>query len=81
MELTEITALMQSADYKKRFKGEYHYVKRNLDRLSVMLNKWDAGTLDFTPDCPRSIYGLQISAMSEYLAVLEARAKIEGVTL
>lgn len=37
--------------------------------------------LDFTPDCPRSLLELQVRAMTDYLAVLEARAKIEGVEL
>lgn len=81
MELNDIIALMQSADYKERFKGEYYYVKRTFDRLSTLLNKWDTGTLDFTPDCPRSIYDLQTRTMQDYIAVLEARAAIEGVTL
>lgn len=81
MTLEEIARLMMSADYKERFRAEYLFVKRKFEALTAILEKWDAGTLDFTPDCPRSIYGLQISAMSEYLAVLEARAKIEGVSL
>lgn len=81
MELENIVALMQSADYQERFKAEYLYVKRTFDRLSAILEKWDAGTLDFTPDCPRSIYNLQTRAMADYIAVLEARAAIEGVEL
>ena len=46
-----------------------------------MLKLWDSGKLTFTPDCPRSIYDLQMRAMNDYKAVLEARAKIEGVAL
>lgn len=46
-----------------------------------MLKYWDKDELDFTPDCPRSIYTLQVRAMHDYLAVLEARAKIEGIEL
>lgn len=81
MTLEEIARLMMSADYKERFHAEYLFVKRKFDALTAILEKWDAGTLNFTPTCPRSLYGLQISAMSEYLTVLEARAKIEGVSL
>ena len=44
-----------------------------------MLTKWDAGTLNFTPTCPRSIYKLQVNAMEDYMAVLEARAAIEHI--
>ena len=50
-------------------------------RLAAMLEKWDNGTLDFTPTCPRGIYDIQIKAMAEYLAVLEARAVMENVKL
>lgn len=81
MPYEEIARLMKSADYKERFRAEYWFVKRKFGGLTAILQRWDAGTLDFAPDCPRSLLGLQISAMSEYLAVLEARAKIEGVEL
>ena len=46
-----------------------------------MLEKWDKGELNFNPTCPRSIYNMQIRAMTDYIAVLEARAVIEGVEL
>ena len=46
-----------------------------------MLKKWDDGTLEFEPTCPRSVYNMQTKAMSEYIAVLEARAAIENVDL
>lgn len=81
MELTGIINLMQSEDYKERFKGEYHYIKRNFDRLPAMLGKRDARTLDFTPDCPHELLDRQIRAMAEYIGILEERAVIEGVTL
>ena len=81
MTLEETCALMTSAEYKERFTAEYWQLRRRFEALQAILREWDAGTLNFTPNCPRSLYGLQISAMSEYLAVLEARAKIEGVSL
>lgn len=46
-----------------------------------MLDKWDQGELEFTPTCPRSTYNMQIKAMTDYIAVLEARAVMEGITL
>ena len=46
-----------------------------------MLEEWDDETLPYTPNCPRGLYDLQIRAMADYLAVLEARAAIEGITL
>ena len=46
-----------------------------------MLEKWDKGVLQFTPTCPRSTYNIQVKAMTDYIAILEARAVMEGVEL
>lgn len=81
MELRDTASMMGSADYKDRFKAEYYQTRIRYVKLKTMLNRWDNGELDFTPTCPRSIYGLQVKAMEDYLAVLEARAAIEGVEL
>ena len=81
MDLQTITKLMLSSDYKDRMKGEYYHLLNRKENLEAVLKLWDSGKLTFTPDCPRSIYDLQMRAMSNYKAVLEARAKIEGVAL
>lgn len=81
MDLQTITQLMLSADYKDRMKAEYYHLLNRKENLEAVLKLWDSGKLTFTPDCPRSIYDLQMRAMSDYKAILEARAKIEGVTL
>ena len=81
MELKDTIKMMDNADYKERFKAEYYQLKIRHDKLNAMLTKWDNGELDFTPTCPRSIYNIQIKAMEDYLAILEARAIIEGVNL
>jgi hypothetical protein len=81
MDLQTITKLMLSQDYKDRMKGEYYHLMNRKENLEAVLKLWDSGKLTFTPDCPRSIYDLQMRAMCDYKAVLEARAKIEGVTL
>lgn len=36
-----------------------------------MLQKWDNDELDFSPACPRSMYNMQIKAMTDHIAVLE----------
>mgnify|MGYP001217237812 FL=1 len=46
-----------------------------------MLEDWDRGELKFNPTCPRSTYNIQIAAMVDYIAILEARAVMEGVAL
>lgn len=81
MELKETIEMMQSKDYKERFKAEYHQVVIRCQKLDAMLQKWDKGELNFKPTCPRSTYNMQVKAMTDYIAVLEARAVMEGIAL
>ena len=81
MELKDTVEMMVSEDYKERFKAEYYQVKIRYGKLKHMLERWDNELLDFIPTCPRSTYDMQIRAMSDYIAVLEARAVMEGITL
>lgn len=80
-DLIETKELMCSADYKKRFVAEYWQNKIRYDKLVRMVEKWDAGTLEFTPTCPRELYDVQLEAMATYLNVLVERAKLENVNL
>ena len=73
MELADTAEMMMSEDYKERFRAEYGQVAIRHQKLKAMLEKWDKGELNFTPTCPRSTYDLQIKAMADYIAVLEAR--------
>ena len=81
--LDHTVEMMRSIDYKERFKAEYYQLELRLDKLKAMLDKWDNPTIElgFTPTCPRTLYNLQVKAMEDYLAVLQARAAIEGVSL
>ena len=81
MKLMETVEMMNSADYKERFKAEYNQLAIRYYGLKGMLDKWDAGTLPFKPICPKSTYNMQLTAMTSYLAVLEARAVMEDVEL
>lgn len=81
MKLADTVKMMNSADYKERFKAEYAQLVIRYNGLRNMLEKWDSGTLEFEPTCPRSTYNLQIAAMVNYIAVLEARAVMENVDL
>lgn len=80
-ELRDTIEMMNSEDYKERFKAEYYQVVIRYQKLKYMLDKWDNVQLNFTPTCPRSTYNMQITAMTDYIAVLEARAVMEGVEL
>ena len=81
MKLADTVEMMNSSDYKERFKAEYAQLVIRYYGLRNMLEKWDNGTLEFEPTCPRSTYNLQIEAMVNYIAVLEARAVMEDVDL
>ena len=79
--LSQTTDMMTSSDYKERFKAEYAQVVIRYKKLKNMLDKWDKNELTFTPTCPRSTYNIQIKAMTDYIAILEARAVMEHIVL
>ena len=80
-ELKDTIEMMNSTDYKERFKAEYYQVVIRYQKLKAMIEKWDSRELNFTPTCPRSTYNIQLTAMTDYIAVLEARAVMEGIEL
>lgn len=79
--LKDTVELMNSEDYRDRFVAEYKQLVIRYKGLMNMLDKWDRRELNFEPTCPRSTYNMQIKAMTDYIAVLEARAVMEEVTL
>lgn len=81
MELKDTIDLMNSSDYKERFKAEYYQTKIRYDKLHKMVVKYEAGTLDFEPTCDIGIFEDQLYNMGNYLKNLEVRAEIEKVEL
>lgn len=79
MKLNETVEMMNSTDYKERFKAEYYQIKIRICGLQNMLSAWDNDKLTFEPTCPRSTYDLQLKAMMEYKALLEMRAVMENI--
>lgn len=79
--LKDTATMMQSQDYKERFRAEYCQTVIRFKKLNKMLMKWDQGQLGFEPICPRSTYNMQTRAMADYIAVLEARAVMEDIDL
>lgn len=79
MELKDTVQLMQSDNYKDRFRAEYQQLVIRFEKLKKMVDNWD--NLSFVPICPKSTYNMQLKAMSEYIAVLEARAAIEQIAV
>lgn len=81
MELKETVEMMNSADYKERFKAEYHQTRIRYEKLHIMIVKYEAGTLNFTPKCSLELLKEQKKHMGMYLNCLEIRAEIEGIEL
>ncbi len=81
MELKDTVELMNSKDYKERFKAEYLQAKIRYDKLDAMTVKYEAGTLNFTPSCPLELLKEQKKYMGNYIRTLRIRAEIEKIDL
>ena len=81
VELKDTINLMNSENYKDRFKAEYVQTKIRYEKLHAMCIKYEAGVLDFTPECPLYLLKEQKGYMGNYLRTLEIRAELEGIDL
>ena len=79
MELKDTVDMMNSPDYKERFKAEYVQLAIRIEKLDSMLMRWDAGELDFEPTCSYDLLASQLHAMTAYLHILKMRGEIEGI--
>lgn len=81
MNLKETVEMMNSDNYKERFKAEYYQLKIRKEKLEAMLEKYRNGTLEFTPNCSYDLLHTQLVYMECYMNVLEERAKVENIEL
>lgn len=81
MELKDTIEMMNSEDYKQRFKAEYYQAKIRYDKLDAMTIKYEAGTLNFEPSCPLEVLKEQKKYMGNYIRMLRIRAEIEKIEL
>lgn len=81
MNLQDTVEMMNSSDYRERFKAEYYQLLLRLDALTGMLIKWENGMLDFKPKCSKETLENQVLFMQGYLGVLRLRAEIEGIEI
>lgn len=79
MELKDTIEMMNSEDYKERFKAEYYQLRIRYEKLGNMYLNWDS--LKFIPTCPKETYRDQLCSMEMYLNVLEDRAELENIEL
>ena len=81
MNLNDTVKMMNSSDYKERFKAEYWQTKIRYEKLHRMTVKYEAGTLEFEPTCELNLLLEQKKYMGLYLNCMEVRAAVEGVDL
>lgn len=78
-QLSETIRLMQSDNYKDRFKAEYYQTKIRYEKLNAVIAAYESGTLSFTPSCSLELLNCQKECMKDYIRCLKIRAKIEGI--
>ena len=81
MQLKDTVELMNSEDFKERFKAEYYQRLIRLDGLTGMLIKWENNMLDFEPKCSKETLVNQLIFMQGYIGILRLRAEIEEIEL
>lgn len=79
MDLKDTVVLMNSDDYKERFKAEFWQLRQRLDKLNDMLARYNKGTLDYIPDTPILWLKQQAYAMQAYLDALSVRCDYENI--
>lgn len=90
MELKDTVKLMNSEDYKERFKAEFLQTKIRYEKLkkyntkieSADMTRFERNAVEPPKfDCPMHLLRDQQRVMGEYLHILEVRAEIEGINL
>lgn len=81
MDLKDTIEMMQSEDWKERFKAEYYQTKIRYEKLHRICLHYEVGTLDFTPNSSIALLKEQKSMMGGYLNAMEKRALVEGIDL
>ena len=81
MQLKDTVEMMESVDYKERFKAEYLQLEIRVNGLRNMLKRYKDSSLTFKPSCSYDLLNGQLKAMELYATYLEERAEIEGIVL
>jgi hypothetical protein len=81
MKLSDTVDMMNSKDFKERFRAEYFQLDNRIEGLNTMLDKYRKGALSFTPKCTVKLLDNQLNSMIIYRTHLQERAKIEDISL
>ena len=74
MELSDTIEMMNSEDFKERFRAEYFQLKIRYQKLHDMIVKYEAGTLPFTPNCPLEL----LKHQKKFDGTVFVRLRIKG---
>lgn len=80
-DLTETIKMMASSDYKDRFLAEYWQLVIRINKLSLALDSYEHGTLNFKFSSPVVFLYSQLAHMISYKNILEQRAIVEKIEL
>ena len=81
MELKDTIELMNSSDWKDRFKAEYLQTKIRYEKLHKLIIKREVGRHGFETPIPLESWKEQAKHMGLYLYELEKQAVIHGIEL
>ena len=81
MKLIDTIEMMSSPVYQERFRAEYMQLDIRIKALSNVIEKYNNGTLHFTPDCDIEMLIEQLVHMRNYRSILKQRAIIENINL
>lgn len=81
MKLSETVEMMNSEDFKERFKAEYYQLEIRINGLRKMLVDLRKGELKFVPECSYDLLKAQLMSMQMYSEFLKDRAMWEKIEL
>ena len=79
--LKDTVSMMESHDYKERFRAEYYQLRIRISKLSKLISDYGFGKLDFEPACSMKLLMNQHNAMIEYEKYLRERSFVEHIDI
>lgn len=81
MKMTDTIKLMNSTDFKDRFKAEYHQLQNRIESFDKSLQDIRHNKASFEPKSNIKLLDGQMRSMISYKTHLEEIAKLEGIDL
>lgn len=81
MKLSDTVQMMNSDDYKERFRAEYFQLINRIDSLGATLIQYRKGTLGHKLNCNIKVLDGQFHSMKTYATHLKEIAKLEDISL